>query len=92
MPASSRRLFALDHNFPVPVVRALAPFMPEAELVPISQCAHERCVLGGIEGVCRCSPAWCAVVLEQADRNMAATSQAMKSLSRPRVSVTARWM
>lgn len=37
MLASSRRLFALDHNFPVPVVRALAPFMPEAELVPISQ-------------------------------------------------------
>jgi hypothetical protein len=37
MPASERRLFALDHNFPIPIVDALAPVMPEAELVPISR-------------------------------------------------------
>jgi hypothetical protein len=33
----ARRLFALDHNFPIPIVDALAPVMPEAELVPISR-------------------------------------------------------
>lgn len=33
----SRRLFALDHNFPVPIVDALKPSMPEAEMVPISR-------------------------------------------------------
>ena len=37
VPRSGRRLFALDHNFPVPIVDALAPMMPEAELVPISR-------------------------------------------------------
>jgi hypothetical protein len=36
-PRSQRRLFALDHNFPVSIVDALAPMMPEAELVPISR-------------------------------------------------------
>lgn len=28
-------LFALDQNFPQPLVNAMAPFMPEVELVPI---------------------------------------------------------
>lgn len=32
-----RRLFALDHNFPIPIVRALGQSVPEAELVPISE-------------------------------------------------------
>jgi len=31
----SRRLFALDHNFPVPILSALSASIPEAELVPI---------------------------------------------------------
>ena len=31
------RLFALDQNFPQPLVRAVAPFMPEVELVPIRE-------------------------------------------------------
>ncbi len=30
-----KRLFALDQNFPVPIVRALAESIPEAEMVPI---------------------------------------------------------
>lgn len=34
-PPTARRLFALDHNFPIPIVATLEPFMPEAELVPI---------------------------------------------------------
>lgn len=32
-----RRLFALDHNFPKPIVDALAQFQPDAELVRISE-------------------------------------------------------
>ena len=31
------RLFALDQNFPQPLVRAVTPFMPEVELVPIRE-------------------------------------------------------
>jgi hypothetical protein len=30
-----RRLFALDHNFPQPVLAALADALPQVELVPI---------------------------------------------------------
>ena len=30
-----RRLFALDHNFPEPVLAALATAIPMAELVPV---------------------------------------------------------
>lgn len=36
-----KRLFALDQNFPVPIVEALAKYMPEAELVPISRIDRE---------------------------------------------------
>ena len=32
-----RRLFALDHNFPDPIVAALADFQADAELVRIDQ-------------------------------------------------------
>ncbi|MGZ4777663.1 MAG: hypothetical protein ACXV5L_00580 [Thermoanaerobaculia bacterium] len=32
---SDRRLFALDQNFPQPIVAVLANYIPEAELVPI---------------------------------------------------------
>lgn len=35
--AHPKRLFALDHNFPVPIVKALASSIPEAEMVPISE-------------------------------------------------------
>jgi hypothetical protein len=31
------RLFALDHNFPQPIVEVLADFMTEAELVPLQE-------------------------------------------------------
>jgi hypothetical protein len=31
------RLFALDQNFPVPIVTALDNFIPEAELVPLRE-------------------------------------------------------
>lgn len=31
------RLFALDHNFPQPIVDAVAPFLVEAELVPLQR-------------------------------------------------------
>lgn len=31
----TRRLFALDHNFPQPVLAAFADALPQAELVPI---------------------------------------------------------
>jgi len=30
-----RRLFALDHNFPEPLLDALSASIPEAELVPV---------------------------------------------------------
>jgi hypothetical protein len=32
-----RRLFALDQNFPLPIVEVLSEFMAEAELVPIAE-------------------------------------------------------
>jgi hypothetical protein len=34
------RLFALDQNFPQPLVQAVAPFLPEVELVPIRSIDH----------------------------------------------------
>jgi hypothetical protein len=36
-----RRLFALDQNFPQPIVDALAEYIVEAELVPLAR-VHER--------------------------------------------------
>lgn len=36
LPAA-RRLFALDHGFPQPIVEVLADFTPDVELVPISE-------------------------------------------------------
>ncbi len=38
---SERKLFALDQNFPKPIVAALSRFMPEAELVAIAD-IHAR--------------------------------------------------
>ncbi|HET7646980.1 MAG TPA: hypothetical protein VFK17_00325 [Gaiellaceae bacterium] len=35
--AEPRRLFALDQNFPLPIVDVLSEFMAEAELVPIAE-------------------------------------------------------
>src|SRR5712692_3158499 len=32
-----RALFALDHNYPLPILSALAEYIPEAELVPLSE-------------------------------------------------------
>ncbi len=32
---ANRKLFALDQNFPLPIINLLEPYMPEAELVPI---------------------------------------------------------
>jgi hypothetical protein len=37
MAAVPRRLFALDQNFPLPIVEVLSEFMAEAELVPIAE-------------------------------------------------------
>jgi hypothetical protein len=31
----SRRIFALDHNFPQPLLATLADALPQAELVPV---------------------------------------------------------
>jgi len=36
LPAA-RRLFALDHGFPQPIVAVLADFTPDVELVPIDE-------------------------------------------------------
>jgi hypothetical protein len=36
MAAVPRRLFALDQNFPLPIVEVLSEYMAEAELVPIA--------------------------------------------------------
>src|SRR5713101_689370 len=32
-----RALFALDHSYPLPILSALAEYIPEAELVPLSE-------------------------------------------------------
>jgi hypothetical protein len=32
-----RALFALDHNYPLPILSALADYIPEAQLVPLSE-------------------------------------------------------
>jgi hypothetical protein len=32
-----RALFALDQNYPVPILSTLSEYMPEAELVPVSE-------------------------------------------------------
>jgi hypothetical protein len=32
-----RALFALDHNYPLPILSALSEYIPEAELVPLSE-------------------------------------------------------
>ena len=37
---TARHLFALDQNFPTPIVDALADSIPEAELVPIASIDH----------------------------------------------------
>ena len=37
MGAMPRRLFALDQNFPQPIVAMLQDYMSEAELVPIGE-------------------------------------------------------
>ena len=37
MPDTARRLFALDHNFPDPIVAVLADFQADADLVRIDQ-------------------------------------------------------
>jgi hypothetical protein len=37
MAAVPRRLFALDQNFPLPIVDVLSEFMAEAELAPIAE-------------------------------------------------------
>jgi hypothetical protein len=37
MPEKARRLFALDHNFPDPIVAVLADFQAHADLVRIDQ-------------------------------------------------------
>lgn len=34
---SARRLFALDHNFPQPIVEVLAAYIVEAELIPLQE-------------------------------------------------------
>lgn len=31
----NRRLFALDHNFPQPILAAMSDALPQAELVPV---------------------------------------------------------
>lgn len=37
MPETARRSFALDHNFPDPIVAVLADFQAHADLVRIDQ-------------------------------------------------------
>jgi hypothetical protein len=41
MPAHSRRLFALDQNFPEPIVDALSQYIEGAELVPVRRIRPE---------------------------------------------------
>jgi hypothetical protein len=41
MPGHRRRLFALDQNFPEPIVDALSPYIEGAELVPVRRIRPE---------------------------------------------------
>jgi hypothetical protein len=41
LPVHPRRLFALDQNFPEPIVDALSPFIEGAELVPVRRIQRE---------------------------------------------------